>query len=128
MLHHIGISVTEPAEIRKFYEEILLFSLSYRYPLVSEELLQSIFATDQQTEVYMIEREHLKLELFIDPEKEKKHFSHLCLEYSNPDEISDHAHQQGYRRWIKNGPNRITHFIWDKSGNMFEIKQKEEEP
>jgi hypothetical protein len=93
--------------------------------LDSEEVLHSIFATDRQTEVFMLVYQDLKLEIFIDPEGEKGRFTHLCLEYDNPDEVSDHAHQQGYRRWVKKGPNRVTHFIWDKSGNMFEIKRKE---
>lgn len=125
MLHHVGLSIIEPAEIREFYEAVLHFRRLKQFTLDSEEVLHSIFDTDRQTEVCMMEHQHLKLELFIDPEGERGRFTHLCLEYDNPDEVSDHAHQLGYKRWIKNGPNRVTHFIWDKSGNMFEIKRKE---
>jgi catechol 2,3-dioxygenase-like lactoylglutathione lyase family enzyme len=125
MLHHVGLTIIEPAEIGRFYEAVLQFHLLKQFTLDSREVLHSIFSTDRQTEVYMLEKEDLKLELFIDPEGERGRFTHLCLEYDNPDEVSGHAHQLGYRRWIKMGPNRVTHFIWDKSGNMFEIKRKE---
>ncbi|MDD2330845.1 MAG: VOC family protein [Bacteroidales bacterium] len=125
MLHHVGLTIIEPAEIGRFYETVLHFRRLKQFTLDSEEVLHSIFSTNKQTEVYMMERQYLKLELFIDQEGEKGRFTHLCLEYDDPGEISDHAHQLGYRRWIKNGPNRVTHFIWDKSGNMFEIKRKE---
>lgn len=125
MLHHVGLTIIEPAEIGRFYEAVLHFHRLKQFTLDSEEVLHSIFATDRQTEVFMLVYQDLKLEIFIDPEGEKGRFTHLCLEYDNPDEVSDHAHQQGYRRWVKKGPNRVTHFIWDKSGNMFEIKRKE---
>lgn len=125
MLHHVGLSIIESAEIGRFYEDVLHFRRLKQFTLDSEEVLYSIFATDRQTEVCMVEQQDLKLELFIDPEGERKRFSHLCLEYDDADEVSDHAHQLGYRRWIKKGPNRVTHFIWDKSGNLFEIKSKE---
>lgn len=128
MLHHVGLSIIESAEIGRFYEDVLHFRRLKQFTLDSEEVLYSIFATDRQTEVCMVEQQDLKLELFIDPEGERKRFSHLCLEYDDPDEVSEHAHQLGYRRWIKNGPNRVTHFIWDKSENLFEIKRKEIEP
>jgi catechol 2,3-dioxygenase-like lactoylglutathione lyase family enzyme len=125
MLHHVGLSIIESAEIREFYEAVLHFRRLKQFTLDSEEVLHSIFATNRQTEVCMLEQQDLKLELFIDPEEERRRFSHLCLEYDDPDEVSEHAHQLGYRRWIKKGPNRVTHFIWDKSGNLFEIKSKE---
>lgn len=125
MLHHVGLSIIEPAEITTFYEAVLHFHLLKQFTLDSREVLHSIFSTDRQTAVYMMEQQGLKLELFIDPEGERGRFTHLCLEYDNPEEVSDHASQLGYRQWIKKGPNRVTHFIWDKSGNMFEIKGKE---
>jgi hypothetical protein len=96
--------------------EISYYARLKQFTLDSEEVLHSIFATDRQTEVFMLVYQDLKLEIFIDPEGEKGRFTHLCLEYDNPDEVSDQAHQQGYRRWVKKGPNRVTHFIWDKSG------------
>ncbi len=128
MLHHVGLSIIEPEEITTFYEGVLQFRRLKQFTLDSEEVLHSIFSTDRQTEVYMMEQQDLKLELFIDPQMKSARYPHLCLAYDNPDEVSEHADQLGYRRWIKRGPNRITHFIWDKSGNMFEIKRKEIEP
>ncbi len=103
MLQHIGLSIIEPAEIQNFYESVLHFRQLKQFTLDSEEVLHSIFSTDRQTEVYMMEQQDLKLELFIDPKGERGRYPHLCLAYDNPEEVSDHAHQLGYRRWIKRG-------------------------
>lgn len=40
MLHHIALTVTDPEEIRNFYEEVLLFSLRYKFSLDAIDLLR----------------------------------------------------------------------------------------
>ena len=97
-LNYYRLTIIEPAEIGRFYEAVLHFHRLKQFTLDSEEVLHSIFATDRQTEVYMLVYQDLKLEIFIDSEGEKGRFTHLCLENDNPDEVSDHAHQLGYRR------------------------------
>jgi len=62
MLHHVGLSIIEPAEIREFYEAVLHFRRLKQFNLDSEEVLHSIFDTDRQTEVCMME---LKIPHFI---------------------------------------------------------------
>jgi catechol 2,3-dioxygenase-like lactoylglutathione lyase family enzyme len=126
MLHHVALTVIDSEEIRKFYEEVLQFSLSYSFSLDSIDVLRELFSTEKQTEVYIMKRENLKLEIFIDHVKEKKRFSHICLDYLNSSQIFKYAVQLGYRTWIKKNPHHFTYFIWDKSGNLFEIKERED--
>ena len=87
MLQHIGLSIIEPAEIQNFYESVLHFRQLKQFTLDSEDVLHSIFSIDRQTEVFMLEQQDLKLELFIDPKGERGRYPHLCLAYDNPEEV-----------------------------------------
>jgi len=50
-------------------------------------------------------------------------FSHICLAYQNAEGTYKKAVEKGYRTLIKKYPVNDTYFIWDKSGNMFEITE-----
>ena len=126
MLHHLALTVTDPEDIRNFYEEVLLFSLRYRFSMDAIDVLSHLFHTERKTEVYVMKHQNLQLEVFIDPVKEEKRFSHVCLEYWKAGLIFDRAVESGYRTWIKRNPEHLTYFIWDKSENLFEIKEMEE--
>ena len=126
MLHHIALAVTDPEEIRNFYEEVLLFSLRYKFSLDTIDVLRQLFNTKNPTEVYVMKHQDVQLEIFIDPVKERKRFSHICLVYWKTGMIYNHAVQSGYRTWTKKGPGHLAYFIWDKSENLFEIKEMEE--
>ncbi|MGD9555750.1 MAG: VOC family protein [Mangrovibacterium sp.] len=126
MLHHIALTVINPDEIRTFYEEVLLFSLRYKFSLDTIDLLKQLFNTKRQTEVFVMKRQDVQLEIFIDPVREKRRFSHICLEYWKSGMIFNRAVESGYRTWIKKNPDHLTYFIWDKSENLFEIKEVEE--
>lgn len=62
-------------------------------------------------------------EIFISASKEKKVFSHVCFAYRNAEITYKKAIELGYKTFIKKNPNSKTYFIWDRSGNMFEIKE-----
>ncbi|MGE4587609.1 MAG: VOC family protein, partial [Mangrovibacterium sp.] len=61
MLHHIALTVTEPEEIRNFYEEVLLFSLRYKFSLDTVDVLTHLFNTEKQTEVYVMKHQDVQL-------------------------------------------------------------------
>jgi len=65
----------------------------------------------------------VQFEIFISLRKEKKVFSHVCLAYWKAELTYNNAKKLGYKAIIKNNPDNDTYFIWDKSGNMFEIKE-----
>ncbi len=48
MLHHVGLSIIEPAEIETFYETVLHFHLLKQFTLDSSDVLHSIFSTGRR--------------------------------------------------------------------------------
>lgn len=64
------------------------------------------------------------LEIFLYPEKGKRIFPHYCLEYAGNNIVYSKAQKRGYKAEVKINPGRNnTFFVWDKTGNMFELKE-----
>ncbi|MFN2396768.1 MAG: VOC family protein [Bacteroidales bacterium] len=122
MLQHIALTINDSEEIENFYENILLFSLKYKFS-VNGEIVREIFNTEEIVDVYMMGHHDTRLEIFLSPKKEKKVFSHICLAYWKAEIAYNKAIKYGYKALVKNNPKSNTYFIWDKSGNMFEIKE-----
>jgi hypothetical protein len=40
--------------------------------------------------------------------------------------IYNKAVEFGYKTFVKRNPTNATYFIWDKSGNLYEIKETED--
>ena len=122
MLRHIGLTVTDSEEIENFYEEVLFFRMKNKFTMNSNAS-QQIFNVNGLTDVYLMVFKNVEFEIFISHRKEKKVFSHVCLAYQKPEITYKNALKSGYKALIKNGADHDTWFIWDKSGNMFEIKK-----
>lgn len=121
VLQHIALTINDSEEIENFYESILLFSLKHKFS-VNGEIIRQIFNTGETVDVYMMEHQDTHLEIFLSPKKERKVFSHICLAYWNAEIYYNKAVEIGYKALVKKNPVNDTYFIWDKSGNMFEIK------
>jgi len=122
-LNHVALSVNDSEEIENFYEDILEFSLKRKF-LMEAGISLKFFGKEKEIDVYFMEKDDVGLEIFIYPEKGKKTFSHFCLEYHNSSIIYYNARKLGYKTKIKINPGRNdTYFIWDKNGNMFELKE-----
>lgn len=122
-LNHAAFSVNDSEEIENFYEDILGFSLKRKF-LMDAVISMKFFGKKKEIDVYFMERDDVALEIFIYPEKGKKTFPHLCLEYSDCKVIYSMAQKQNYKTEVKINPERNdTYFVWDKSGNMFELKK-----
>ncbi len=121
MLKHIALTVNDALEIKNFYEDILLFSLKQKHT-VDGKIISLIFDVEKTTDIYIMEQHDVQFEIFISPEKEKKVFSHICLVYRNAEVIYNNSLKREYKAIIKKNPDSDTYFIWDRSGNMFEIK------
>jgi catechol 2,3-dioxygenase-like lactoylglutathione lyase family enzyme len=121
MLRHIALTVNDAAEIKNFYEDVLLFGLKQKNT-IDGEVISQIFDVKGATDIYIMEQHDVQFEIFISPQKERKVFSHVCLVYRNAEVIYNNGLKQGYKVIIKKNPGSDTYFIWDKSGNMFEIK------
>ena len=122
MLQHIALTVNDSEEIENFYEEVLLFSIQRKFS-VNGEIIRQIFNIEAATDVYMMGHHNIHFEIFISSKKERKLFSHVCLAYRKAELTYNTAKKLGYKAIIKNNPDNDTYFIWDKSGNMFEIKE-----
>ena len=122
-LNHVAISVNDSEEIENFYEDILEFSLKRKF-LMDAGISLKYFGKEKEIDVYFMEKDDVGLEIFLYPEKGRKSFLHLCLEYHNSNTVFDNARKMGYKTEIKINPGRSdTYFVWDKSGNMFELKE-----
>ena len=122
MIQHIALTINDSEEIENFYENILLFSLKHKFS-VNGEITRQVFNTGETVDVYMMEHQDNQLEIFLSPKKEKKIFSHICLSYKKAEIIYNKTVKLGYKALVKQNPVSDTYFIWDKSGNMFEIKE-----
>ncbi len=122
MLQHIALTVNDSDEIKHFYEEVLLFNMQRKFS-VNSDVTRQIFNVGGITDVYVMNHQDAQFEIFISSLKEKKAFSHICLSYSKAENIFKKAVDMGYKSLIKENRRNNTYFIWDKSGNMFEIKE-----
>ncbi len=124
MLKHIGISVNEKNEIEKFYKEILNFEIDYDF-VIESHIAKQIFNIEKAIPVFVIKNKDLVLEVFVVNEKIKSTFNHICLELENRDEIIKKVKKDNYFcDKIKSKNKGETYFVKDKSGNLFELKEK----
>ncbi|MDD4109552.1 MAG: VOC family protein [Prolixibacteraceae bacterium] len=122
-LNHIALAASDSEEIENFYEDILEFSLKRKF-LMDAGIASNFFGVNKEVDVYFMEKDDVGLEIFLYPEKRKKIFPHLCMEYPDCSVIYSRAQRRGYKAKVKNNPERNdTYFVWDKSGNMFELKE-----
>lgn len=126
MLLHVAITIHFPDEIENFYQNVLRFAVQNHFS-INRETAQTIFNTNEIAEVYMMALPTLHFEIFISREIEKKRFSHVCLSYREAHVIYKKAIEQGYKTQVKKKKENDTYFIWDKSENMFEIKEMRDE-
>ncbi|MBN2807318.1 MAG: hypothetical protein JXR22_11735 [Prolixibacteraceae bacterium] len=122
MIHHLALTVNESSEVKDFYEEVLLFGVHHKFKL-SRDLSKNIFGLEEDSEVFVMRHQDMEFELFINGHQEKSFFSHVCLAYWKSERIYASAIREGYRALIKPRQGHDTYFIWDKSGNLFEIKE-----
>ncbi|MCF8226415.1 MAG: VOC family protein [Bacteroidales bacterium] len=121
MIKHVAITVNETEEIKNFYEEVLHFVVKEKFSL-NQTIARQIFDTTANVKVIKMQHPGAELEIFLSHERETRIFSHICLAYRNADHIFKKSVEQGYKAIVKENPGKNTYFIWDKSGNMFEIK------
>ncbi|MBN1416113.1 MAG: hypothetical protein JW973_13510 [Bacteroidales bacterium] len=123
MLQHIAFAINNQKEIEAFYEKILLFTAIRNFS-INSKLSQTIFNVPERTDVYVMGNNDIQFEIFITQREERKVFSHICLGYVQSETIYNKAVNAGYKAIIRERSNSCTYFIWDKSGNMFEIKEQ----
>lgn len=122
MLHHIGLQVKDKQEIETFYKKVLGFKEQYAFN-IPKELSMEIFGIDKETPIFKLEKNDLLLEIFVHEEIEDSSYAHLCIEIEDWDTLIKNLNKFDYVYKLKKKPNKKDMlFIFDHSGNIFEIK------
>lgn len=122
MLNHIGITLNTVSDIYDFYLEILEFKIEKHFE-IEAEMAEKIFSIPEKTEVFLLRKEDLFLEVFISNKERDKSFCHLCLNYPNREKLISVIETKGYHAHVIPRKEYNLVFISDKSGNILEIKQ-----
>ena len=123
-LEHIALTVSEPADIKNFYLDILGMKEVKNFVL-NKVHANKIFGIDKETSVFLLQKENIFLELFVTPEQKKKNFEHICFAVKKREELVKNSLKQDYECIRIERDLFDLLFIKDKSGNVFEIKEEE---
>ncbi len=125
-LNHIGVNIANVAEVQHFYQHILKFLVERRF-FVPRNISQMFFGIDAETEVFIVNKETLRLELFVYNEPLKSGYAHLCVEVDDREKTASKCAEQGYPVIRMKRDQGDLLFIKDKAGNVFELKNKPHE-
>ncbi|MGC9375106.1 MAG: VOC family protein [Bacteroidales bacterium] len=121
-LEHIAITIDNSDEIINFYERILGMEQARNFVL-DKTLSAKIFGVHKNLPVYLMKREDLVLEIFI-YKQNLQSVNHLCISVENRENLIKEVQAKGYETIIIEREQPDLVFIKDKSGNIFEIKQR----
>ncbi|KAF0198968.1 MAG: hypothetical protein FD166_959 [Bacteroidetes bacterium] len=124
LLNHIALPLVSSSEVHDFYEKVLGFTENYRFE-IDHGTADLIFGINEPINVAVVERNGFRIELYFTGNKSASQISHICLNESDVDGISQRAETAGYPVVRVNRPSSKLAFISDRSGNRFEIKQAE---
>ena len=122
-LEHIALSITVPEDIKNFYQDILGMSKVKNFVL-NKLLAYEIFGINKNTDVFLLQKDMLFLEIFVVDTISARNFNHICLSVDDRKTVFRNAEQKGHTVICKKRGNSDLIFIKDKSGNIFEIKDK----
>lgn len=122
-MNHIGLDVYPKSEVEDFYIKLLGMKLVKQFT-ISSSLTQTIFGFEEETEVMVVEKDGLKLELFTRSRPVKKSFQHICLEVVNREDLLKHCQSENYSVTKVEKPPHDLIFIRDKNHNLFELFEK----
>lgn len=121
-LEHVALSITDPNEIERFYQNILGMQVVRSFQL-DRALAFDIFGIDEKPEVFLMQKGSLQLEIFLSPVKHDRGFDHVCISTTQREELVKRAVGNSYRCFRLTREHSDLVFISDKSGNTFEVKE-----
>jgi len=121
--NHIGLTISESSDIRKFYQNILGMELQRNFVL-NRFLAKTIFGMEKELEIYYGKIGNLELELFITDQEIPKTCNHICLSVLERDKFIGKIKENGYECIVLKREMSDLVFVKDKSGNLFEIKEE----
>ena len=123
MLKHIGITINDNKDLENFYINILGLKKEHEFTL-KPEYSRKIFNIDDNTQIHLLKKDDLLLEIFIKELPVNTNYTHICIEVENMDEILKKVKEKNYKHTIIEREKDNLVFISDKSDNLFEIKEK----
>ena len=123
-LNHIGLLNFDEKQALKFYREILGFNEQYRFSLSANEA-EKIFTIRQNLQVIVFIKDDVKFEIFIPQETIPfiPAVNHVCLNVAERSSIVARCKENGLKVTEIRRPDRVTVFVNDFAGNVFELKE-----
>ncbi len=128
-LHHTGLCNANIDQARLFYAQLLGLEEKYTFHL-EPDLAKQIFGLEESFTVLVFGNQNLQLEIFVASNAALRQVSpvnHLCLEVKDRHALLNKCQQAGIEiiQLERNGRPLI--FIKDFFGNLFEIKEVQNE-
>lgn len=123
MLKHIGLSVKNDEDLKKFYFDILGFKKEREY-IIKSDYSRTLFNIDYDTQIHLLKKDDLLLEIFVKDLPVNRNYNHICIEVKNREKILRNVRENNYTHAIIEREKGNLVFISDNSGNLFEIKEK----
>ncbi|MEA1986461.1 MAG: VOC family protein [Candidatus Marinimicrobia bacterium] len=121
-LQHIGISISDEKEIVNFYQNILDMKILRKF-LLSAKLGKKIFNIEKETEIFLMGKDKLIIEIFINKNNTNKNFNHICFSTTDRELLISKAEKNNYECIREEREHYDLIFIKDNTGNIFEIKE-----
>jgi len=121
-LEHIALNIIDSQEVKNFYQNVLGMIEVRNYEL-EKDLAKQFFNIRKNTSVYLLQKDDLFFELFVNTKLYKQGFNHICVKVKNREAIVEKAKKYSYQCIIRKREYFDQIFIGDKSGNIFEIKE-----
>ncbi len=120
-LEHIAITVGNPEEIDDFYCEILGMNRVRDFTLKRDVALE-LFGLDEQIEVSFLEKDGIKLEIFVTSSFDQPRVDHICISVPDRELLVEAAFAKGYEVVRIKRTEFDLVFLKDRSGNLFEMR------
>ena len=121
-LEHIALNITDPKEVIDFYHNVLGMVEIKNFKL-EKGLTKYFFNIHKNTLVYLMQKDDVLLELFVNNESLNFGFGHICIKVEDREAIVEKAKDNSYKCIRREREYFDQIFISDKSGNIFEIKE-----
>ncbi len=121
MIKHVGLTITDPDEIKNFYQDILDLNLKKEFTL-PKELNQQIFGFYEDVPVSILSNGKSDIEVFVTHLPARNNYSHLCIEVDDRDALIKKTKAHKYPCIVIEREFEPHVFIQDRFGNSFEVK------